>query len=296
MSAEPPGPTPSARSSARRPRLAGVALAAAAASLAGCPRVPPPDLSRDPATLLAEVRAAQDRVRRVRGSARVRIDAPEVSGAVNEFVAAEKPDRLRLETHDFFGNVAAVLVAEGSRLAFYDARQRLYYRGEATVQNVSRLLPLALPPEELVVVLCGSAPIVAGEPLEVEVRGSHLLLTLRAGATGQQLAVGEGAAVEASRVRQLPPLADVAAAKTAPAYDLEFGGFRRRGAVRFPRNLELSAPAARLRVELAWKEDLELNGAIEPSLFRLAPPRGARVIDLEPGATVPQVELPAARE
>jgi hypothetical protein len=267
-------------------RLAGLA---AAAAMAGC-RVPPPDLSRDPAELLAAVRAAQGRVARVQGSAKVHVDSPEVSGWVDEFVAAEKPDRVRLETRDFFGNVAAVLVADGGRFALYDARQRVYYRGEATPENVSRLLPLALPPADLAVLLCGSAPLVEGPAREVEARGARLLLRLGGASAEQELAVGEEAAVEASRVRR--PAATPAGGGGAD-HDLEFDTFRRRGGIRFPTAARLAAPAAGVRLELRWKEDLEVNGPPDPALFRLEPPRGARVVDLAPGSSAPPVELPA---
>jgi len=270
---------------AGRPRLAGLA---AAAALLGC-RVPPPDLSRDPAELLSAVRAAQARVARVQGSARVRIDSPEVSGWVDEFAAAEKPDRVRLETRDFFGNVAAVLVADGGRFAFYDARRQVYYRGEATPENVSRLLPVALPPAEMATVLCGSAPLLEGAPLAVEASGARLLLRLGRGEAAQELGVGEEAAVETARLRG--PAAS--GGGPGPGWDLEFDAFRRRGGARFPTVARLAAPAAGVRLELRWKEDLEVNGPADPSLFRLDPPRGARVVELAPGAAVPPVDLPA---
>jgi len=271
---------------AGRLRLAGLG---AAAALLGC-RVPPPDLSRDPAQLLAAVRGAQGRVARVQGSAKVRIDSPELSGWIDEFAAAEKPDRVRLETRDFFGNVAAVLVADGGRFALYDARRQVYYRGEATAENVSRLLPVALPPADLAAVLCGSAPLIEGAPREVEVRGARLLLRLGGGSSEQELSVGEEAAVETSRVRRPAPAPGEGG---RPDYDLEFDAFRRRGGARFPTVARLSAPAAGVRLELRWKEDLEVNGPPDPALFRLDPPRGARVVELAPGAAVPPLELPA---
>src|SRR5512133_1916595 len=134
--------------------------------VAACARVPPPDLSRDARELFAQVRSAQDRVQRVRGSARVRIDSPGGSGTVTEFIAAEKPDRVHLETIDFFGNPAAVLVAAGGQFAFLDRRESVLYRGEATAENVSRLLPVLVPVDELVTILCGSAPLIDGAPVE----------------------------------------------------------------------------------------------------------------------------------
>jgi outer membrane lipoprotein-sorting protein len=266
-------------STARRGTAAALAVA-----LAGCVRAPPPDLSRDPAALLSEVRAAQSRVARVRGSARVHVDSPNGRGTVQEMVVAAKPDRLRLETLDFFGNVAAVLVADGERFALYDAQERTFYRGAPTPENVSRLLPVVMPPEMIVTILCGSAPLLAGQPLSVEVDRSQLVLTLAQGDLGQRLAIGEGAAVEASQVRRAPGPGQEGAGGTS-GYELRFGDFRRRDGVRFPAEAFLRAGKA--TVELAWGDDLEIDPPVDDAVFRLEPPRGARVVDLGPARPSP---------
>ena len=273
-------------------RLAKALLAGAILAMAGCPRVPPPNLARDPAALLDQVRAAQDRVRRVRGSARVKVSSPQLSGTVNAFAAAEKPDRFHLTTLDFFGNPVTVLAASGGRFGLWDARENVYYRGEATPENVSRLLPVLLPVEELVVVLCGSAPILPGRPLEVGVQDGFVLLTVGEGAVGQRLGLGEGATVEWSRVRRHVE-GPGGARDVAHAYDLAFDGFRRRGGVRFPMAVKLDAPAGQSQVELTWKDDLEVNADPTPALFQADPPRGARVVELPPGGSPPPVSFPA---
>jgi Domain of unknown function (DUF4292) len=271
---------------------AGPLAAALALALAGCPRVPPPDLSRDPSALLDQVRAAQARVQRVRGSARVKIKSPGLSGTVTEFAAAEKPDRVHLETLDFFGNPAAVLVAADGRFAFLDRRANVFYRGDATPENVSRLLPVMIPVEELVIILCGSAPLLPGTPLEVGVKDDLLLLTIGLGDLGQRVAVGELAAIEWSRVRRAVQGPEVSPRELAPAYDLDFGIFRHRAGVRFPTELQLDAPAGQAHVQLAWRDDLDVNGRLDPALFRLDPPKGARVVELPRGAPVPATDLP----
>ncbi len=267
-----------------------LAAAALAAALAGCPRAPPPDLSRDPEQLLEAVRGVQGRVQRVRGRARVRVESPGTSGTVDELVAAEKPDRLRLETLDFFGNVATVLVADGKRFALYDAREGVLYRGDATPENVSRLLPLTLPAEEIATMLCGSAPLLPAAPVSVEPDGALLRLALASGGAHQALGIGAEAAVEWSHLRR--GAAAGSAPGEGPDYDLAFDVFRHRGGARFPTEVDLSAPSARVRVALRWKDDLEVNGPAEPGLFRLEPPRGARVVDLPPGGAAPAAPFP----
>jgi hypothetical protein len=237
------------------------------------------------------VRAAQGRVHRVRGSARVRITSPDLSGAVNEFAAAEKPDRVHLETLDFFGNPAAVLVASGGRFAFLDARANVFYRGDATPENISRFLPVVIPVEELVTILGGAAPLLPGRPLDARVEDGLLLLTVGLGDVGQRLAIGERATVAWSRIRRSEPLPGGGTRETNPAYDLEFDGFEDLGTVRFPREVRLDAPSARSRVELRWR-DLEVDPSLDPAVFRLEAPRGARVVDLPPGAPIPPYDLP----
>lgn len=266
---------------------ARLAHAVCLVALGACVRVPPPDLSREPEALLEQVRGAQARVRTVKGSARVQIGSPGGSGTVVELVIAQKPDSVRLETLDFFGNPVAVMTASGGRFAFFDAKANVYYRGDATPENVSRLLPFVIPLEELVMVLCGSAPILSGQPIEVRADQGLLLLTVASGAIAQRLAIGRSAAIESSLIRGgLTPGAP-GGGPERPGYDLEFKDFQDMGQYRFPGATRLDAPAGKARIVLDWREDLEVNTSVEPAAFRLDPPRGARVVDLARGAPLP---------
>jgi hypothetical protein len=264
--------------------------AALALALLGCPRAPPPDLSADPAELLAAVRAHQGKATRVRGSARLTVDAPGARGTMDALAAAEAPDRLRIEVLDFFGAPAAALVAGGGRFVFFDARRGTWYRGPATPENVSLFLPVALPPEELCAVLLGAAPLLPGKALSAAPGKGVMHLALGEGELVQRLEVGAEAAVEASRVRRR-----TAAGEEPHGYDLAFSLFRHRAGTRFPGETRLDARAAGARLGLAWGEDVVVNGPPEPALFRLDPPPGARVVELPPGTAPPPVELPLSR-
>ena len=170
-------------------RSSGLALLAFVLA-AGCARrAPPPDLSLDPAELLGQVQAAQAKVRSVQGDARVAVESAGRSGTVSQFLAAERPDRLHVETLDFFGNVAAVLAARDGRFALYDARERVFYRGLATPGNLARIVPLPLRAEELVAILCGGAPLPGAAASAAPGRGTvHLELAGPGGSA--TLAVG----------------------------------------------------------------------------------------------------------
>jgi len=263
---------------ASRPALAAAVLLAAAA-LAGChprlPALPPPaDLPADPADLLAAVRAAQDAARGVEGRARVGVDAPGGGGAVDQFLAAEKPGRVRVESYDFFGNVLSVLVIDDGRLAVYDAREKVFYRGPATRENVGRLVPVALSPEELATLLCGSAPLLDGQPVSAEPGNGVMVLTLRRGDLTQVLEVGAGAAVVSSRLRRAG-----ASGPVAVGLEADFSRHRPHAGLSLPSDLQARAPASKVSLSLHWKA-LAVNGTLDPALFRLDPPKGARVVDL----------------
>jgi len=264
---------------ARAPGLAALVAGAACAALAGChPRRPPPDLSADPVELLAAVRAEQARARTVQGQARVSVESKAGSGGVDQFLAAEKPGRVRVESLDFFGNVLSVLAVDGPELTLFDAKEKVFYRGAATRENVARLVPVPLSPEELATLLCGSAPLLDGDPVSAAPGDGVMVLTLRRGALTQVLEIGAGAAVEASRTRR-DGGGDAPALLDADFTDLRTGATR--GGLRLPTDVATRAPGVSLA--LHWRE-LTVNEAVDPALFRLAPPPGARVVDLDAAA------------
>lgn len=246
------------------------ATVVALALAAGCARVPPPDLSRDPSLLLEQVRVAQDGVKACRGSARLSVSSSSPSGSLDAWVAAEKGGRVRVDVFDFFGNPAAVLVASGGRFALYDARAGALYRGDDSPENLARLVPVPIAARDLASVICGSAPIIDGRAVSAEAGDGVLLLEI-AGESGRQvLAVGEGGAVE--RASFLP------GARGGTPWKVAFSAFRRTAGQRIPGDVELRGGGA--EVSLLWKDDLEVNQPPDSPLFQLDPPRGARVVDL----------------
>jgi hypothetical protein len=252
----------------RAKSLAAAALVALAAC--GPPRAPPPDLSLDPAELLAQVKDAQTKVRSVRGEARVRVEGEALKGSVRELIAAGKPDRLRIDTLDFFGNPVAKLATSGGRFTLYDARERVVYRGAATPRNLSRLVPLPLPADALVTILCGSAPLIDGRPTAAEPGRGVVTLELDGGERKQRLEIGEHAAVERSELAG------------RGGYALRFESFRSHAGGRLPNGLVLRSEDPAVKLELYWT-DVEVNADLEESLFRIEAPRGARVVDLDAG-------------
>jgi hypothetical protein len=255
----------------RRPTLL---VAAVALLAAGCPlRVPPPDLSLDPAQLLGQVQEAQGSIQRVQGETRVTVRAPQGAATIRQFVAAERPDRVHLEELDFFGNPAAVLVTSGGRFWLYDGRKQVLYRGAATPANLSRLVPIRLSAADLVAVLLGGAPALEhAAPTGVVQDHARLRLRLEGPGGREDLWVGEKALVEKAEVRR----------SDGGDYLVEFSPRQARGGGWFPAGVALHAPSAKIDVDLRWGE-AEVNGELDPRLFEPPAPRGARVVDLGDG-------------
>ena len=263
----------------------GRSLGAVVAALllgAGCARVPPPDLSRDPAALLEQLKDSQARVTACRGSARLALSSRDLSGSLDAWVAAEGDGRVRVDVFDFFGNPAAVLVAGQGRFALYDPRAGTIYRGEDTPENLARLVPVPVGARELAALVCGNVPLVGGSAVLAEPGDGVMLLEI-AGPSGREVvAVGDGAV--ATRASFLP------ANRAQGGWKATFSSFRTLDGKRFPRDVELSGTGT--EVSLAWKDDLEVNVRSDASVFALENPRGARVVELVPGASPPPLDLP----
>ena len=148
--------------------------------------------------------------------------------------------------------------------------------GSASAANVGRLLPVPIAPAEAVALLLGDVlRLEGGSPrLKVDKDARAYLLTLTRGAVVQRIWVG----AEDLRVLR----ADI---RGAPGLRVSFGDFQAFNGLIFPMEIQVQAlhpdgsPAG---TELGLKyKDVELNVALEPALFTLEPPPGARRVELD---------------
>jgi len=256
--------------------LRGASVLLLSAGLCACPRLPPLDYgkdgpAKDGADLLKRVEFAEAQIFSLRGDAKLIVESPQGKGSVSLFVAVLHPAQLHIEQLDFFGRPEGILVTDGERFGLYDAKQRKYFRGPASVENMARFVPIALPPRELASLLLGRVPRVPAESssLAVDEAARSYALTLRRGAITQRLTVSTGThRVTRSRVEGLTTYAIDADALTA------------FGPATLPRHLTLDAPSANTRVELLYK-DITVNEAPEVTLFELEPPEGIPVVEVQ---------------
>lgn len=244
--------------------------------LTGCPprvdvrSVPPPDAT----ALLSEVDAVDAHVARLQSQAKARVDARGKKGNVQLFVAAAAPASVHLEVLDFFGKPSGILISDGQRFVMYASDAGVWQRGAASAGNVSRVLPVSLPPEQLVSMLLGRAPRLAdpAPTLAVDAEANAFRVTLRAGGRTQDLWV------DPWRRRVVRSHLD-----GPGGYTLTFEGFEDVRGAPFPRSITFSGEGS---VALQYT-DLHLGEQPDLSLFTPEPPPGVPVEEVAPPGSLP---------
>jgi len=245
-------------------------------AVSGCPRVKV-DLGKDGAPtsaedLLRRIGTAESQVFAVKGDGRLVVESPQGKGAVTIFAAVSHPAFIHLEQLDFFGRPQTVFVTDGTNFGLYDAQLGKYFRGPATAPNLSRFLPVVMPPSELASVMLGRAPRIQSESREMHFDDELQLfvLTLKRGDVKQFLHV------------QPPSYRVVKSwAEGLTAYELAFSDIAAPNpGVTLPKVAALDVAVAKTKLELTWK-DFTVNEAPDLTLFDLEPPEGIPVVEVD---------------
>jgi len=239
--------------------------------LAGCPprvdvrSVPPPDAT----ALLAEVDAVEAGVAALQSQAKAHVDARGKKGNVQMFVAAAAPASVHVEVLDFFGKPSGILISDGQQFVMLASDTGTWLRGGATAENVSRVLPVALPPDQLVAMLLGRAPRLPdpSPTLVVDPEKNVFRVTLRAGGRTQELWV------DPTRRRVVRSHVD-----GKEAYTLTFDAFEDVRGTPFPRAISF-AGAGSVAVQYT---DLRLGEQPDAALFVPQAPPGVPVEQIQP--------------
>lgn len=244
-------------------------------ALAGCASLPP-NLRVSPSTpevgrsLLEGWFSRGAGHQTLQGVARVRVKNAERSVSGSQVVLAEVPDRLRAETLSPFGTPLLVLAANGAELSVLLPGDNRFYRGQTSPANLGRFTRLPLRLDDLVGILLAQPPLVNSQDVTTYLlQGGGWQVELTDGVRRQELQF------DASR-----QLADVRYFYRGElqlhlaynAYQGEFPGI--------PRRIDLVLPRQSTEASLVFSE-ITVGGAILPSLFSLAPPPDAVVVNLD---------------
>jgi len=225
----------------------------------------------DPVALAAQIEKAHAVPESLTAQGKAFVDAPQNGGRYPFQVSVKRPSSLRIAALDPLGNPAAVLVADGGRFALLDTRAHKFFRGPATAENLSRLIPAPLRDEELVALLLGAPPpLQDGVPTAAFASGDGSVLVLEApGGLSQEICAGSDLRIE--RVRRLHGK-DLWWSATLEDHDDQ-------GGAQMPRLIHFSIPGEKTEVELTLRD--RLIGKPPPfGAFQLGAPPGVEVVEL----------------
>ncbi|MCA1827777.1 MAG: outer membrane lipoprotein carrier protein LolA [Myxococcales bacterium] len=207
--------------------------------------------------LYAQAQAAHRAPESLTCDAKAIVDAPENAGRYALHLSVKRPASVRIEALTPLGDPAAVLVADQGKFALLDLRNGVFYRGPATPQNLSRLIPAPLTADQLVSLVTGAIP-EGGDALTANRDDGGYVLGLA------KERVWLGGDMRVRRVER------DGWAVTLDDHD-DSG---------VPRTIHLDAPSGNTKVDLRLRN--VATGKPPPAgAFQLTPPAGMRIEDLQ---------------
>lgn len=247
-------------------------LLAVAPLLAACPKpaarpYPPPTGEE----LLAALRARADHLKTLRARAKVDYfenDGNRVKIKVNLLVA--RGGKLRIEADSPLGGALSTLTSDGQQFSMLDLRANRFLTGPAKACNVARLIRLAIPPDDIVAVLMGGAPLdgtvksVAWDSAD----GGREVLTLALPDGGEEILK-----LDARDKRWDVVRAERRDSAGKVLWRVTNDGFSDHGGFRLPDTSDVQEPPHGADAEIKFRS-VEPNVDIADDLFHLPPPQG----------------------
>src|SRR3954463_2794742 len=242
--------------------------------LLGCPKAdtvvagPPPD----PGALYFQVKKAHGVPETLTCDAKAFVEAPENGGRYALHLSVKRAGALRVEGPTPMGDPAAVLVADQGRFALLDLRNNVFFRGPATPENLSRLIPAPLRDEELVALITGDIPeLPDARPESARRSGDGYQLTLSSLRLRQEVVLG--ADLRVVQIRRIDARGNLLWAVGMDEHDDSSGA-------QVPRLIHLDVPLGHTAVDLRLRNTLA--GKAPPAgAFQLGVPAGMRVEEVQ---------------
>lgn len=246
----------------------------------GCQRPSLPSLPAPhfftPEAIVDSLSRRAEAVTSLKALARVSVSLPEEKFTLTEAVVLRKPASLRLESIGPMGQAMGLVVSDGVKLEAFSPKEKRIYVGRATTANVSRFLPVAVNPEELVALLLGEPLLVAraGRRVDWLERGKHYIISVVLPDEG----MAEKLWLDPSNynlVKREVYRPDVGLILSVSMKDfLEIQG------VPFPKTLEAHFPQQGVTVSVKYQE-LDLNAEVGSDSFSLPPGLDGDVVSLD---------------
>ncbi len=182
---------------------------------------------------------------------------------------AQRPARLRFETESFFDQPISILVLDNTVFSIWDLNKGRFLRGPARPEHIARKLPVPMQPEAVVGLLMGEPPLIDFEQARIEWKKEKglYLLTLSKDKRIEEILVDP---------ISMHPMEAKVWTDGETYFTLKYKDWQGL----LPRKVEFEMPGEKMKLKLRIKE-VEVDPKLEDSLFRLTPPPGIAIEELE---------------
>lgn len=233
----------------------------------------PPSRPSIPAPpLVEEVRLLNERIRSLRGTARIELSYQGKRLRARQAIALAKPGFMRIETLNFLNQPLLILVTDGVTLQAMSLSENRFYRGDVS-KGLAHFTGLRMSSEELVSLILGEIPLRGDSSIGYDSRRRLYVLTFPPSNRRKT----ETFWVDPKTLRV------VEISKTdlkSGEIRILFSRFKKAGSATFPREIEIEVPETDNRIGLNFRK-VEVNPLLGPDLFRLPIPPGVEVVEID---------------
>jgi outer membrane lipoprotein-sorting protein len=256
--------------------MRALVLAALLPLVAACPKpavrpYAPPTADE----LMAALRGRAEHFKTLRATAKIDYMANGGDRAkIKVALLLSRPAKLRIEADSPLGGALSTITSDGTQFSLLDVRANRFLQGPAKACNVARLARLNIPPDDVVEVLMGGAPLggtVKGVSWDPN-NGGREVLTLAQPDGGSTVI-----SLDARDKRWDVMRAERRDAANKLLWRVTNDGWKdRAGGVRLPDTEDVEEPPHGADAEIKFRS-VEPNLEIKDDLFRLTPPEGVPV-------------------
>ena len=231
--------------------------------LTSCARPPVPVWTElpDAGDLLQRLAANSDRFASLDAAAKVGLTRKGKYRSSQQFLLAQKPNRLRADVLTGFGQLVLQLAADGEELSVFlnTTVPGRFFRGPASEENLARFIQMSLSAGQLVQLLLYDPPLIDAQQTGVAVVDGQLVLRLIAADRQQELLFDIQLRLIGCRYL------------TGDRLQLEVLFSKHAATDSFPRKVRIELPAKQTRLSISYT-DVQLNIPLAADRFRLQPP------------------------
>lgn len=242
-------------------------------ALPGCTKYARPrSLETDPTRALERIEARRQAVPKLAVDARASYYANSEARKGTVVLVLKRPASLRFEALTPTDDLIAILTADGERFTQYERGADVCHTGPACPRNVARLLPIPLRAEDVVHVLLGGTPVIAGAPVDVGWDEDEGLAVLRIAGEGTEQVIGADPCsweVWSSEITR----------GGETVLRLTFDGWEGPSGARAPREVRVEVPPEDVDLKLVYRA-VDPDVEVDAETFRYQCPSGVTAVEL----------------